>query len=342
MSANSSNVSSPSSSSPAAAPEPKPAKPSRVVIAREARELARPGRRVCLAIGFFDGVHIGHQQIIGQTIADARQRNALSVVVTFEPHPSTVVAPDRVPPLIYSLSQKLRAIESLGVGAILLLHFDHALSRQTGEVFIRNLARDVGSLQSICVGENFVFGWQRSGNVALLQALGQELHFTVRGLPAVVVGGQKVSSTRIRQAILSGQLQAASDLLGRPYSVAGTVVAGDKLGRQLGFPTANLDTTGLVLPPNGVYLGHATVNDVRREAVLNIGRRPTVASNSPRQFEVHFLDFHGDLYGQELEVFIGDKLRDETKFASATELSKQIARDVREARVRFAHIQSAE
>ncbi len=336
MSTNSSNVSSPSSSSPGAAPEPESGKPSRVVIAREARELARPGRRFCIAIGFFDGVHIGHQRIIGQTIADARQHDALPVVVTFEPHPSTVVAPERVPPLIYSLSQKLRAIESLGAGAVLLLYFDHALSRQTGEVFIRNLARDVGSLQSVCVGENFVFGWQRSGNVTLLKVLGRELHFTVHGLPAVIMAGQKVSSTRIRQAILSGHLQTASDLIGRPYSVAGTVVAGDKLGRELGFPTANLDTVGRVLPPNGVYLGHADVNGVRREAVLNIGHRPTVAPNSLRQFEAHFLDFHGDLYGQELEVFIGDKLRDEKKFASVTELSEQIARDVREARARFA------
>ena len=222
-----------------------------------AKDLKPGSRKICLAIGFFDGVHLGHQQIIRQTVADAHQHNALAVALTFDRHPNAVVAPGRVPPLVYSLPQKLRAIESLGVDILLLNHFDEPFSRQTGEEFIRGLARDLGKIQSLCVGADFVFGRQRSGNVALLKKLGGELGFTVHGLAAVSLDGQMVSSTRIREAIRAGDLDAASQMLGRPYAISGRVVKGDRLGRQLGFPTANLDVTGLALPPNGVYAGLA-------------------------------------------------------------------------------------
>ena len=142
------------------------------------RELQSAGRKVCLAIGFFDGVHLGHQQIVRQTIGNARQHEAIALAITFDQHPNTIVAPDRVPPLIYSLPQKLRAMEGLGVDTLLLIHFDKQFSQQTGEEFIRGLARDLGALQSICVGANFVFGYKRGGNVELLKKLGEELKFT--------------------------------------------------------------------------------------------------------------------------------------------------------------------
>lgn len=293
-------------------------------------------RKACLAIGFFDGVHLGHQQIIRQTIADARQHDALALVLTFDQHPNTIVAPDRVPPLLYSLPQKLRAIESLGSDALLLIHFDNAFSKQTGEAFVRSLARDLGRIQSICVGADFVFGHKRSGNVALLKTLGAEFNFNVHGVAAVSLDGQVVSSTRIREAIRSGDFDAASQMLGRPYSLAARVVEGDKLGHQLGFPTANLDFTGLVLPPNGVYAAHATVRGQPHRAVLNIGLRPTVQSPTPQlRVEVHLLDFNGQLYGEEMEVTFADKLREEQKFPSTDALKAQIARDVAEARKRF-------
>ncbi|MEW6305698.1 MAG: bifunctional riboflavin kinase/FAD synthetase, partial [Verrucomicrobiota bacterium] len=290
-------------------------------------ELSPEGRKVCVAIGFFDGVHLGHAQVIRQTLSDARQHEALAVVVTFDRHPNTIVAPARVPALIYSRPQRLRAIESLGVDATLLLRFDQAFSQQTGEQFIRGLVSGFGHLHSLCVGGNFVFGHKRSGNVALLKSLGQELKFTVHGLAAVSLDGKVVSSTRIREAIRAGQLDVASQMLGRTYSLAGTVVRGDQLGRKLGFPTANIDTAGLVLPPNGVYAVHATAGRETRRAVVNIGVRPTLASPEPRlQVEVHLLDFNGDLYGQELEITIVDKIRDEERFASAEALKAQIHR----------------
>jgi riboflavin kinase / FMN adenylyltransferase len=290
----------------------------------------KPGsKKVCLAIGFFDGVHLGHQQIIRQTIADARQHDAIALALTFDRHPSVVVAPDRVPPLIYSLPQKLRAIESLGADVLLLIHFDEQFSGQTGENFIRSLARDLGSIQSLCVGADFVFGYKRGGNIALLNQLGGELGFTVHGLAAVSLDRQTVSSTRIREAIRSGNLDVASQMLGRPYAIAGRVLAGDRIGQQLGFPTANLNVSGLVLLPNGVYAGRAKVMKKIRRVALNIGFRPTIASAAPQlRVEAHLLDFSGDLYGQELEIEIGERLRDERKFASAVELREQIQRDL--------------
>lgn len=305
-------------------------------LLRAANELKPDGRKICAAIGFFDGVHLGHQQIIRQTIADARQFNARSLAVTFDRHPATVVAPDRVPPLIYSLEQKLRVIESMGVDALLLVHFDRPFSEQSGETFIRNLAGDLGGLQSLCVGGAFTFGHQRAGNVALLRTLGAELHFAVHGMAAVSLDGKTVSSTLIRETIRAGDLDAAGQMLGRAWSLAGKVVRGDQLGHQLGFPTANLDVTGLVLPPTGVYLVSARVDNRTHHAVVNIGNRPTLKNAGPQlRVEAHLLDFEGDLYDQELEITFEDKLRDEKQFPSLAALQEQIARDIAEARLRF-------
>lgn len=296
-------------------------------------ELRPEGRKVCLAIGVFDGVHLGHQQIIRQTVADARQHDGLAVVLTFDRHPSAIVAPDHIPPLIYSLAQKVRAIESLGADALLLLRFDHAFSAQTGESFIRELARDLGPIQSICVGADFVFGHQRSGNVVLLQKLGAELNFTMHGIAAVALDGQIVSSTRVREAIRTGDFDAASQMLGRHYSLAATIVTGDQVGHQLGFPTANLATTGFVLPPNGVYAAQATVGGQTHHAVVNLGHRPTLRQPTPQlRVEVHLLDFDGQIYGQEMEVTFATRLRAEMKFPSLEALREQIGRDVTAAR----------
>ena len=293
-----------------------------------ANELAA-GRKVCLAIGVFDGVHLGHQQIIRQTVADARQHNAIALVLTFDRHPNSIVAPSRVPPLIYSPPQKLRTIASLGADHLLLVGFDKNFSELSGEEFVRGLARDLGSIQSICVGADFVFGHKRSGDVALLKKLGGEIGFSVHGLAAISLDGRVVSSTRIRETIRAGKLDGASQMLGRPYAIAGRVVEGDKLGRQLGFPTANLDATGLVLPPNGVYAGLTTVKQRSHRAALNIGFRPTMISAKPElRVEAHLLDFSGELYGADLEIEISEKLREERRFASPAELREQIARDV--------------
>jgi len=206
----------------------------------------------------------------------------------------------------------------------------------SGEQFIQGLASDFGRIRSISVGADFVFGHKRSGNVLSLRDLGANLGFTVHGLAAVALDGCTVSSTRIREAIRAGDFDSAGQMLGRAYALAGPVIKGDQLGHKLGFPTANLETTGLLLPPNGVYAAHARAAGRNFRAVLNIGIRPTVKQPTvaPR-VEVHLLDFSEDLYGQEMEVTFARKLRDEQTFASLDDLRAQITRDIAEAKKQF-------
>jgi riboflavin kinase/FMN adenylyltransferase len=307
-----------------------------VNIITHASQLKPGGRKVCVAIGMFDGVHLGHQQVVRQTVEDARQHEAVALAITFDCHPNSVVAPERRPALIYSRSQKLRVIASLGIDATLLIHFDKAFSEIPGDAFIRGLERDLGPIHSVCVGSTFTFGHKRDGNIRLLKMLGQELHFIVHGLASVSLDGKVVSSTRIREAIRAGQLDLASQMLGRAYSLAGRVIRGDQLGRKLGFPTANLDLGGLALPPHGVYAAHAAVQGVPHRAVVNIGTRPTLQRPNPQvQVEVHLLDFAGELYDQDMEIAFVEKLRDEVTFSSPEALRDQIGRDIESARALF-------
>jgi riboflavin kinase/FMN adenylyltransferase len=305
-------------------------------LIHDAADLNPGTRKVCVAIGVFDGVHLGHQQVIRQTMADAVQHDALSVVVTFDRHPNAIVAPERTPPLIYPLAKRLSVIESLGVNATYLIEFTKDFSLIHAEEFVRNLARDFKNIQSICVGSNFTFGHKRSGNVDLLRALGKELNFQVHGLASVALDGQPVSSTRVREVIRVGNFDQANQMLGRPYSLCGRIVKGDGIGRKIGFATANIDVTGLALPPTGVYAARALVNEKTHRAAVNIGYRPTLSSPVPKlQVEAHLLDFSGDIYGETMELTFVRKLRDEQKFASTAALHDQIAKDIESARRSF-------
>ncbi len=303
---------------------------------QSANDFCSDGRKTSIAIGMFDGVHLGHQQVIRQAVADAEQHEGTAVVVTFDRHPNAVVAPDRVPPLIYSPVQKLRAIESLGAGTVLVIPFTREFSELSAHDFIQGLATRLAPVESICVGSSFVFGRQRGGDVALLRRLGTDLGFSVHGLAAVALDGEVVSSTRIREAIRSGELDRASQMLGRAYALAGTVVHGDELGRKLGFPTANMDIRDRLVPPQGVYAAHAYVDGTRYRAVVNIGTRPTVSASQPEvRVEAHLLEFTASLYGCEVELMFVERLRGERRFASLDELRAQIAEDVRTATSRF-------
>lgn len=293
-------------------------------------------RRVCAAIGVFDGVHLGHQQVIRQTIADASHHEALSVAITFDRHPNAVVAPHAVPPAIYSLDQKLAAIASLGTDAALVIPFDRAFSQRPAASFVAELAASFGGLRSLCVGREFTFGYRRQGNVGLLEQMGARLGFKVHGLAAVALDGQVVSSTRIRECIQTGDLDATSQMLGRDYEIAGVVTAGNRLGRTIGFPTANLDLTGLATPPAGVWAVHARLAGQLLRGVANLGYRPTVEAQAQTlRFEVHLFDFAGEIYGQVLTVQFVQRLRGELKFDTVTALQEQIARDVLAARSCF-------
>ena len=299
-------------------------------VLRHPAELDRCGRKVCLAIGMFDGVHLGHQQVIRQTVADARQHEGLAVAVTFDRHPASVFAPDKAPPLIHSLPQKLDAIADQSVDAALLIEFTPDVCRQSAQDFIRYLSDGFKQIFSVCVGSDFAFGHKRSGTVTTLREAGAESGFHVHGLSALALDGETVSSTRIRVSIEAGDLDAAGQMLGRPYGIESTVIEGEKLGRKLGFPTANLDIGGLVIPPNGVYAAHVRIGQTTHRAVVNIGVRPTVSGGElKRHLEVHLLDFEGDLYGRRIEVVFAEKLRDERRFPTVEELKAQIAADIK-------------
>jgi riboflavin kinase/FMN adenylyltransferase len=298
-----------------------------------APDLAPGSRPVCAALGFFDGVHLGHQEVLRHAVgAAAARREAMTVAVTFDRHPNVIVAPANVPPLIYPLSKKLELLASLGLDAACVIQFDKTVSLIPGEQFVRGLARDFRQIESICVGDNFMFGWKRSGNVALLQKLGGELGFEVQALRDVSWNDEPVSSTRIREAIRVGDFAAAHQMLGRPYSLRGRVIQGVKLGRELGFPTANLEVSGLIVPPAGVYAAEARLGEERLRAAVNIGHRPTVAPASQLTVEAHLLDFDRQIYGDELELAFFRKLREEQKFPSQSALRSQIAKDIFQAR----------
>jgi riboflavin kinase/FMN adenylyltransferase len=301
---------------------------------RQPSELGAAGRPVAVAIGVFDGVHLGHREVIGRMLAAARQRGGLGVVVTFDRHPNAVVAPERTPPALQSLAQRLRAFAELGAAATWCIHFDADFSRRTGEQFVRDLVHGFGRVTTVCVGSQFQFGHRRQGNVALLERLGAELGFVTEAVEPVRLDGQVVSSTLVRELIGRGALEAAGRLLGRPYALAGEVVRGAQVGRQLGFPTANLEVTGRVLPPHGVYAAQVRQPEGTLGAVMNLGFRPTVdARPAVPHLEVHLLDTQRDLYGQELEVTPVKRLRDEVRFDSLEALRAQIARDVITARL---------
>jgi riboflavin kinase/FMN adenylyltransferase len=302
-------------------------------IVHDFKPLARFGSKCSLAIGVLDGVHRGHQAVIGAALGDAQACGGFAAVVTFDPHPMRVLAPDRAPRLLTSTAHKLALISHLGVPVAVVIRFSPNFAETPPEEFIERVRSHAPGLQSICVGSRFHFGKDRKGTVALIRKLSEGGGFRVHELPSVTVGEDMVSSTAVRQAVTHGDLARAEKMLGRPFSILGTVVVGDRLGRKLGFPTANLNRHNEVAPPHGVYAVRAAIAGHLRPGLVNIGIRPTVLNekHEPR-VELHVLDFQGDLYGSDVEVFFVARLRDEKKLGSMDELRDQIRRDEQQAR----------
>jgi riboflavin kinase / FMN adenylyltransferase len=299
-------------------------------VVRTFAELTSPARNVCLAIGVFDGVHLGHQRVITQARDEARAMGGSSVVLTFDPHPLSVLKPDKAPPLLTSTAHKLALIERLNVDACLLLTFDKAFSETPAEKFVEQIA----FCRQVCVGTRFHFGHNRTGTVALMTALAPRYGFAVKEIKSVLTAdGEMISSTAVRNHVLAGHLDRVAAMLGRPFSVLGTVEQGDRVGHGLGFPTANLNPHGELLPPNGVYAVRAQIGAEAFSGVVNIGVRPTFKDRPhQRVLEVHLLDFNREIYGADVEVLFRKKLREEKKFNSRDALKQQIAADVLEAR----------
>ena len=283
---------------------------------------------VSLALGVFDGVHVGHQAVIGAAVDWASACGGTAVVVTFEPHPIQVLAPEKAPMrILATIQHKALLLERLGVGVLLVAEFTPDFARQSADSFFE-LLRHPG-LRSIAVGEDWKFGRGRDGDGRFLRKKGSELGVEIDLVPAVKVDGERASSTRIRQALRDGHIAAASEMLGRPYTVLGRVVAGRQLGRTIGFPTANIEVRGEQLPPSGVWAVRALIEGEWRTGIANLGKRPTVEQEDvQRLLEVFIFDWEGDLYGKDLEVEFGEFVRGEKKFAGVEELKGQIARDV--------------
>lgn len=299
---------------------------------RSLAELAVIPGPVFFAIGVFDGVHLGHRAVITRALADARAAGGHAIVATFDPHPAKILRPEKAPHLLTSTAHKLRIIRSLGIDHILALPFTSEFAATEPAVFIRDLAAAC-ELREICVGHEWAFGKHRAGNLALLDQLGHELGFEEVGVHAVEIDGEVVSSTLIRAAIEQGEFAKAARLLGREYSILGTVKRGAQLGRKLGFPTANLAAHNEQFPPNGVYAVDVRLDGEIRRGVANIGVRPTVENASgERLLEVHLFDFSGDLYETDLEVTFRRFIRSERKFPSLEELRAQITADAEDAR----------
>jgi riboflavin kinase / FMN adenylyltransferase len=287
---------------------------------------------VHLAIGVFDGVHIGHQAVIAHALKSASDTGGTAAIVTFDPHPAQILRPTQAPALLTSTRHKLRLLAGLGVADTLVIPFDAGFAATPPSEFVHYLA-SACALRQICVGQEWAFGKARAGNLSLLRELGEKFGFEAVGLPGVSVDGEAVSSTAIRGAVQVGDLADAAKLLGRPFSIFSTVIEGNKLGRTLGFPTANLRPECEQLPPNGVYAVQTTVNGKRHPGVANIGVRPTVAkANAELLLEAHLFDFAGNLYGQDAEVHFLHFLRAEQKFPSLEALKAQIAADAARAR----------
>ena len=297
-------------------------------------ELSKLRGPIFLAIGVFDGVHRGHQAVISTSAEHAQSANGTPVVVTFDPHPMKVLRPREAPHLLTATQHKIRLIRDLGVQHLLVIKFDKSFAATAPEDFVQHLVTNSKPLREICVGHEWSFGKDRRGNLALLRKLGAQFDFHVVGIPAVTLAnGEPVSSTAIRHAVEAGDLAKAGEMLGHHYTILGTVVRGERLGKKIGFPTANLSAHSEQFPPNGVYFAEATLEGSAYPGVVNLGYRPTVSSGkSERVLEIHLLDFDHEIYGKDVEVRFIRYLRPEQKFENLDELARQIEYDVQQAR----------
>jgi len=288
-------------------------------------------RDMLLTIGVFDGVHLGHRYLISQLTELAQKQGLLSGVVTFRQHPQEVLFPQTRLPFLTDLTQRTTLLKNEGVEAIIVLSFTRELAQLSPRQFLGLLEKYL-RMRGLVIGPDFALGQSREGNTDTLRRLGQEMGFSVTVVPPMIVDGEVASSTAIRKALAEGDMKRVQKLVGRPFSLHGRVIPGAGRGIELGFPTANLDTNAeQALPAEGVYISQVHIDDQAYFSMTNIGQRPTFGENQ-RVVEVYLLDYHGDLYGQELNIDIIERLRGEIKFDTPEELKKQIAEDVKQGR----------
>ena len=291
--------------------------------------------RGCVAtIGNFDGMHVGHQAIVRGITARARELGRPSAVITFDPHPLSIVAPDRIPKQILTLAQKEELLREMEVDALLVVPFTHEFSRWTADRFIEEFLVGALRVAEVRIGRDFCFGAGREGTLARLEAAGKRLGFEVRGIDEVRIRGIRVSSSIVRDAITKGAIRAANLALGRTYFIDGRVATGRRLGRKIGFPTVNVDPSNELFPGGGVYVTTSRFASFDRsfESVTNIGVRPTLYENYAITIESHILDFDSNVYEENVRLYFHQLLRREQQFRSALELTNQIRADIETAR----------
>ena len=291
-----------------------------------------PGwRSPVLALGNFDGLHRGHVKIIERIQRGAGERGGMSVVLTFDPHPPRIVRPDKAPPLLMTKAQKIEALGRAGVQGVAVVRFTREMSQWEPDVFVRHVLVEWLRVAEVWVGADFLFGRDRTGNFTVLRALGAQYGFRVEKIDPIRYKDFVVSSTRIRRLLAEGRVDEAAALLGHHYAIEGTVVEGNKRGREIGFPTANLATDNELVPPNGVYATAITIDGQVLPSVTNIGQRPTFGDSLATTIEAHVMGQSMDLYGRKVRLAFVQRLRDERKFPDLEALQEQISADVRRA-----------
>jgi len=291
-----------------------------------------------LALGNFDGLHRGHLKIIERVRRGAAEHGGTPMAMTFDPHPSRVVRPDKAPPLLMTKAQRLEAFERAGINAVAVVRFTTELSKWNPETFVREVLVDWLRVSEVWVGANFLFGHDRSGNFSTLRTLGQRYGFRADKIDPVRYKEFVVSSTRVRRLVAEGRMDEAGALLGHQFYIDGRVVPGAHRGKALGFPTANLETDNELLPPNGVYATMTTIDGIVHPSITNVGVRPTFGDTTKTMIEAYVLGYDGDLYGRSVRLGFVQRLRDERKFEDVDALRAQIEADRRRAERLFAQL----
>jgi riboflavin kinase/FMN adenylyltransferase len=300
-------------------------------IFRSLDDVPHPPASTAVTIGNFDGVHLGHREMFRRLVSRARDMGGESLVVTFRPHPLKVLVPDHPLRLINTYEEKETLIGASGVDALLVIPFRHDLAAMAPERFVREVLVQALGMRHLVVGYDYAFGQGRKGDTALLRTLGEECGYTLELLEPIGKGGLVYSSTAVRRMVKEGDVAGTVAILGRQFSLEGTVTHGHHRGRNLGFPTANLVTEKELIPRDGVYAVKVKLGDRIHDGACNIGTNPTFGNDGP-SIEVHIIDFDGELYGCELRVYFMERIRDERTFADYRELAFTIARDVERCR----------
>lgn len=296
-------------------------------VVRDISELSEPLHKSAVTVGNFDGIHLGHRELLGRVVRSARELGGTSVVVTFDPHPAQILAPERAPRILTPLAVKARLIEQEGIELLAVLRFNRDLSMLSPAEFAGSILVEKLRAAVVHVGSNFRFGYQRTGDTAVLAELGRTGGFRVETLPMIKVRGHRVSSSQARHFLSEGRVEIAGRMLGRPYMVSGTITAGEGVGQKQTVPTLNLGPVEQQLPKNGVYITRTRVDATLYDSVTNVGHRPTFGHHH-LTVETFLLDFRGVVKAGEMEIEFLHRLRDEIKFPNAEALKKQIQQDV--------------